>query len=540
MTENEQSRGVTTVSDEGVRVERTLVVRDEGVVGTVRLDAQRPEPVVVTVVDPFPADIAVEEAGFRRDAAPDDGSVDGERARIRTLVEDESVEVSYGVALSEPTDGEAFSGPRVEAVEPVSVTGPEVTGSDTADGDSGLLSRVQRRLTGSNEDDGPASARTDGVTPDASTENVVDVVAEEMAEDATVEEAEAGPAAERMDRAPTAPEASADTATEGAETEPTVGQTGADAAPGRDGEWDEMADGDWEPAERGQAPSTTADAADGEGDSAPMEHEQAETTDGSDGTEPTTAASTPRTGVIEDERRSVELRVDRLSARIEEFAAYADGLADIIDEHGSATEFVDRFDEEVDDLERRLSSLDETVDALDEETSAEIDDVQASVRSVKRRIGDARERIRDDLETVETDLGSVEGDVEVVAERVDRVEGQFDTLDTDLGRVDGRVDEVAETVESETARLDGRLDSLAEDVESLRATATTVESDLASVREEVSAMRSEQDALREAVAELQSFRTSMADVFAADLGGETGSISESESDRADSGDASAD
>jgi len=108
-------------------------------------------------------------------------------------------------------------------------------------------------------------------------------------------------------------------------------------------------------------------------------------------------------------RRSVDVRLDRLSARVEEFAACAESLEALVDEHGTPDEFVDRFDERIDEhIDDRVASartafhevetIRGDVDSLDDELAAlceELDEVVASMERVRAETATLREELRE-------------------------------------------------------------------------------------------------------------------------------------------------
>jgi archaellum component FlaC len=123
-------------------------------------------------------------------------------------------------------------------------------------------------------------------------------------------------------------------------------------------------------------------------------------------------------------RRSVDVRLDRLSARVEEFAAYADTLGALVDEHGTPDEFVDRFDDRIDDVDGRVAS--------------------------------ARAEFQDEVGTVREDVSAVEDEVTEVGAETDDLRDEVESLDGDLAALRGELDETSasmERVREETARL---------------------------------------------------------------------------------------
>lgn len=164
------------------------------------------------------------------------------------------------------------------------------------------------------------------------------------------------------------------------------------------------------------------------------------------------------------DRRSVEARIDWLSARVGEFAAYTDALEELIDQHGTAPEFIDRIEGEVAGLDERLDDVDD-------------------------RLGSLRDRA-DDIESgVREDVDRIEGTLEDQAAEREALEGRIDGLESELG-------EVREAVRS-------------------------VEGDVSGVSEEVSAMCEDLDAIRAEVDRLSEMGESLADVFEPLAGQET-------------------
>ncbi|WP_256298960.1 hypothetical protein [Haloarchaeobius salinus] len=144
--------------------------------------------------------------------------------------------------------------------------------------------------------------------------------------------------------------------------------------------------------------------------------------------------------------RSEEVHFRHLEARLEEFAAYADGLADLIDEHGTATEIVD-------DLHDDIAAVRETVTAVEEHLT----DVEGRFEAVDERFG----AVEDRFEAVET---RIDGRVHDVAADVATLDEELDRTNARLDRVGGRADEA-----------DARVDSLADDLAGLRTRVADIE-----------------------------------------------------------------
>ena len=142
-----------------------------------------------------------------------------------------------------------------------------------------------------------------------------------------------------------------------------------------------------------------------------------------------------REGLAPAFSRSDDLRLAKLRARLEDFAAYADGLEAIIDEHGTATEFVD-------DLRRDVDAATADVDALED-----------SLAAASGEHADLVER----FDAVDDRLGTVADRVDVLTERVDAV-------DDDLASVTTTVETLERTCEESMTELAAFASDLEDDV----------------------------------------------------------------------------
>jgi uncharacterized membrane protein YccC len=102
----------------------------------------------------------------------------------------------------------------------------------------------------------------------------------------------------------------------------------------------------------------------------------------------------------------VKLRLYRLSTRVEEFGVYANGLAWLIDGHGTDDEFINRID-------RELETLGSSLAAVREQRHSELADVARDVSRVEGRLEEAAEetaaetdRLEDRISTADRDDGA--------------------------------------------------------------------------------------------------------------------------------------
>ena len=118
MTRTDTQPDETVVSHKDVVVKRELTARDGGIVATLRLRSADETPVLVHVTDEFPASLPIEAAGFNSGKAPKSGDVTPQRASIKQPLEDEPVEIEYGISLSEPVEEVQIDPPTIREVAP--------------------------------------------------------------------------------------------------------------------------------------------------------------------------------------------------------------------------------------------------------------------------------------------------------------------------------------------------------------------------------------------------------------------------------------
>lgn len=171
--------------------------------------------------------------------------------------------------------------------------------------------------------------------------------------------------------------------------------------------------------------------------------------------------------------RSEEVHLQHLEARLDEFAAYADGLAELIDEHGTATEIVDDLRAEVAAARTSVADLEERLDA----DAGEYDALGGRLAAVDDRLAGLDARLDD-----------VDDRFDVIDERFAAVEDRVDAVEA---RVDGRVDDVAEavtTLDEGLDRTNARLDRVGGRTDEVDARADALADDLAGLRTQLSAI----------------------------------------------------
>jgi len=188
---------------------------------------------------------------------------------------------------------------------------------------------------------------------------------------------------------------------------------------------------------------------------------------------------TLREELLPEERRSDEVRMRELRSRLEEFAAYADALEELIDEHGTAEEIIGQFREDIDALRADVEDIDQRVAAGVGEADSlsarldgfgdRLDRVDDRFETVERRLDDLaalEARVDDQAATVEglsETVADAAGPHDSPAERFDAVEGRLDTAGDRMDAVDRRLDgtdRVLERLDDGLDRVGGRVDAV--------------------------------------------------------------------------------
>ena len=434
--------GEVSVSEAGVLVKRNLTCRDGWIIGSVQIESIGTTSVLVHLVDDFPESLPVETAGFRRDQELEGGDITTERASIKQTVEGDSVTVDYGIKLSESVEEVTFGPPEIRDVESA-----ELPRSGIAHTDGGNPSDV-------GADGGPDASVS--ASPHSPTDEPTDSRSgpgkgvqwgDEVASSAGVKkairkvddgdrEAESTQAADDRHDGPTATD----------ESEPVPGPDGAEppaTAP---------------PSERSEADGQNAD-----GD------EKAQAT-----------------------RRSVDARIDWLSARVDEFAAYTTALEELIDDHGTAPEFMERMEGDLEDLEGRLESVQEDVDSVEAAHRTATEDLHRKTDDLDQRLDEARTTLEAELEDID-----------------DRVSDSVERIDDDLADQQA----VVETHSDDIERLTEQVTEVGDELEAVRETVGAVDDQTAELSAEVHAMREDLRSIRSDVQELTEFRDSLSAFF---------------------------
>jgi uncharacterized protein YoxC len=412
--DNTDLHDATTVSDDGITVAHDFALTGSGIAVSIDLRSEREGQVMVHVVDGIPSELPVDTVAFRPGDEPDIGDASPERVSFRQRVGDTPVQVNYGIFLSEPAPDIRWERPEIRSVSLVdyAAAGPVVgsAGHEVTAGGSERFSQLEAELD-RNVFGAPVRSSGRTLQPERAPRRVPDGDVERPAEETPTENADGATAAPR-DSGTATDRSSTGNDTDGPESSPSRTDTGSgDGAksepPGPDSQQDESAT---DQADSGTS-ATATPADDGAGDRDTDEQ-------------------------VSDVPRSVEARIDHLSARIEEFAAFSTALQEVIDDHGSGVEIIDRFERELDEMATRVDAVQSDVESLRDDHEDDVASVHADVGSV-----------RDDIERIDSRLDEHDADVSDVDESVQSLEESLSSVSADLQRTREEVTELREEVE---------------------------------------------------------------------------------------------
>jgi hypothetical protein len=420
--DDQTTEATTTVEEDGLRVEKSFTDDAFPVPAVLfELSSRREEPVRARLVDQIPDSFPMDRVGFHPEyesehwTAYKDHRVEFERV----LEPGESVETVFGIRDDDP-ELDAFLGdPTVEHVA-VDEEIEDVLGVDETDAVREALSGDRATLPGM-EDTGAGSAAD---RPSDAPTLTADSRPEPRVLDADTTAAvtrHAGPIDSSVSEAPDEAAESADdetvdiSATE-TEAESTAATTGIAAALA-----DEIRSGD-------------VDEADLE-----LLREEIDV------------------GVP----RSVDVRIGRLQSSVADIEAYADALAEFIDDDGTAREILDGIDSRVADVESAVDAIDTRVAAGDRAHAELVGDVEA-IEADTEATREAVDGLGDDVELLHEKTDDVD-------DRLERFDEEFDDIWEDLAAVDTRLTDIEERLGDDIADVDAELAEITDHLEELEA-----------------------------------------------------------------------
>jgi predicted nucleic acid-binding Zn-ribbon protein len=528
------------------------------------IESTAPEPVTIRLIDTIPEEFSMESVGFHPDFEKDNWKAyKSHRVEYdRTLDTEESVTTVYGVRLGE-TD------PRAFLIEPtVSFPGAESAngegGADAIDDVLGENANQVVRDVLSGERDSVPGLDEDGEEADAAAEPASRGSDEPPVEDIQLD-LPADETEEPDDAATGHPESPAvDSVDPNADEEPVGGGVELTI---EDAEADREADAGQDDTGGAETDGMETDETDGTGGSSVAAGRVAEALAdeirSGDVDEADVAALRDALGVDESPEvsSSLDLRIGRLQTKVEDLAAYSEGLREFLDEEGTAEELIEGFRADLHSTQETLESLSERVDEADEDRDRLHEDVGGlrddlsgaddRLDEFEDRLDAATERlstVEDGFDTVDERVDSVDEQANAVDERVDAVDDRIDELDSratravetaerlddeigevreELSELDAELEETRGTLEDEVAAVDERVDG------ELVETREALEGDVSAVREDLETLESDLDSLDETVEDFRAFRDRLSNALGTMAGGAAGMADTADDDTGD-------
>lgn len=188
----------TTVTDGLAAVERSVAVKDAGVLVTLTITTDAPGETAVMVTDTTPSAVDATESGFHPNFSPDEGSVNADRVVFaETITAAAPLQIIYGMVVDAETVSAAWDhySLSLDAVAPEpSAVGPNGRARSYADGEFAT--------------DEPDDHRGPGEDADPARREVADI--EPSLDPETADGVSAGHLFERMETADMSPDAPAD------------------------------------------------------------------------------------------------------------------------------------------------------------------------------------------------------------------------------------------------------------------------------------------------------------------------------------------
>ncbi|OYR56168.1 hypothetical protein [Halorubrum halodurans] len=479
------AEATTTVEEDGVRVEKSFT-DDAFPVPAVMfaIVSRRENAVRVRIVDRIPEEFPMDRIGFHPDYESENWTAykDHRVEFERVLEPGESVETVFGIRDDDPDLEEFLGTPVIEHV-PVGEEIGDVLGAGETDAVREVLSGDRATLPGmenapADAENAPVDAedapdRTTSTAEADETEKADEGETDPLLDDPAVEtDADEREGSSADDREPDEDDA-AEGVEAGPEPRPVAAETAAAVTRREDASTSEAEpdDSDAEPEGPGAEPDTDGVPASAEGGVAAALAEEIRS-----GRVAEDDMEVLRSELDVGVPRSVDVRISRLQSSVADIEAYADALAEFIDEEGTAREILDGLDARVDDLEATVDDVDTRLAAGERAHGELADDVEA-VETTVDEVEASVETIESTADELSDTVEAVEDDVAAVREDVDEVEATVDDLDDTVSAVQATAHGLEETVEgvagdvtaleADLAGLDDALDDVDDDVETL-------------------------------------------------------------------------
>jgi predicted nucleic acid-binding Zn-ribbon protein len=475
---------MVTVSDENIAVEEQLSRKNGGWVISFTLTSKRDRSIAVRISVPMPDEPTRQDVGFHPRHEPQTWGIrDGILTFEDTVPSDEPLQILLGIVLVEDVTL-SLSEPRIDLSQPIESAEDEempseeaplfrsnsVDVADEPSAPSGPAPSNDGPVDQHDPADSPADLDEEAVTSDSQAAPSID-------EGPSLEEAfDLDHLEEISESIEELPEDNMGVnSEESAETEPSRPDDGVfgDFESATDDEEEAVVETAEEPTlSAEQAPETDHD------DVLTKLVEQLESSDPEDD-----AVEALREQLRPESQKSMDVRMQHIQSRMDDLDAYTEALEGLINEHGTASEFMSKIETELDDLSaeieavrsetaaadndrqeirNRLSGVESSIEEVDDDLRARLDNMYEELDSIRESIGDQDEQVEALRETVYDN----DEELEHLDDRIESTETQLedhrDALDQRLSTLSNQLNDLQDTFESDLGRLQDEVESLSE------------------------------------------------------------------------------
>lgn len=491
-----------TVSDENVAVEEELARKNGGWVISFTLTSQCGSPVAVRISVPMPDEPARQDVGFHPRHEPESwGLRDGILSFEDTVPADEPLQILLGIVLVGDEDVTlSLSEPSIELSQAM---------DSAEDGEDAEKAPIFR--SSSMRDVGQSSVDSDASTESATTDSSIQSDSGESTSAAESGSQSGGDIFQSPDAEPA--EASDETSPVSGinmdklneiSNEIRTEQEAEDFQTGQEPELDEE-DSDDGPSDGFLAPyAKNPQDVEVSEDSEPAEKEASPVSDTEDilstlverleSADPDDDdIETIRKHLVPESQKATAVRLQHVQSRMDDLAAYTEALEDLINEHGTASDFMSKVEENIDDVRSQVTSIQNEFDSAETERNElreRVDGVESSIEELDDDLRGRTENISEELESMREKMDSRDGKVRNLRESVHDHDDELESLS-------GRVRSTEDQLEDHRDALDQRLSTLSNQMSEIQ---RTLESDYGELQEEVESLSEMREVFAQAFA----------------------------------------
>lgn len=188
-----------------------------------------------------------------------------------------------------------------------------------------------------------------------------------------------------------------------------------------------------------------------------------------------------REHLIPESQRATDVRLQHIQSRMDDLDAYTEALEDLINEHGTASEFMTKVDEDIEDVRSQVKSLRRELDSAEterDELNDRVSEVDSTIEEVEDDLRGRTENIYEELDSMRDTIDSREGKIKNLREAVHDHDDELESLS-------GRVSTTEDQMEDHRDALDQRLSTLSDQMSEIQ---RTLESDYNELQEEVESL----------------------------------------------------